>query len=442
MKAKYIPIILSLGLGCFTTQSFAYNEDLFGDSASSQVVSKPNNNTEIKIDPEPIKPTVSTKPVISTHVEKPLFAEKTRDTNSTAKVDNKVFILVPIESNTPKTKIRLPSEFENIPPLTKWVDYKQYLKEQKEKQKNEKAVEKPVNTLIQKANQNPDKYVDEFFDYNKQNTTTNIEDKNIKSGMGALLSEYGVNGKPAAVASTTSNKTALNLSMNAMAQRYVPLPRAIDNYSIPESQLGKQVYIRIFKQEHSLELYLKQGDTFQLANIYDICTFYGGLGPKRRSGDNKSPEGFYKAQRSSLQPNSSYYKAINIGFPNAYDRAHGYTGQYLMIHGGCKSIGCYAMTNDYIREIYKFVEYAFNNGQTEISMDIYPFKMTDTNMNKNKKSDNYDFWKQLLPGYLYFEKYKVPPSVDVVNGKYVVEGADKLTVSTSKPNNKTKLLSK
>lgn len=422
MKAKYIAIILSFGLGCFTTQSFAYNEGLFGDS--SPEVSKPMN-TVIKIDSKPIvnNKTISVKPTVSTAVEKPLFSEKVKPTNTTAQVNNNKIILVPIESDTPKTKIRLPSEFENIPPLTKWVDYNQYLKEKNEKQKNEKTVEKPVNELIQKANQNPSKYVDEFFDYNKERTA-NTEDKDIKTGMGNLLSEYGVNTGTKSSVSATNNKT--KLPMDVLAQRYVPLPRAIDNYSIPESQLGKQVYIRIFKQEHSLELYLKQGETYQLANIYDICTFYGGLGPKRRSGDNKSPEGFYKAQRSSLQPNSSYYKAINIGFPNAYDRAHGYTGQYLMIHGGCKSIGCYAMTNDYIREIYKFVEYAFNNGQTEISMDIYPFKMTDANMSKYKKSDNYDFWKQLMPGYLYFEKYKIPPTVNVINGKYVVEGAEKL----------------
>lgn len=417
MKAKFIAIFLSFGLGCFTNQSFAYNESLFGESNNTA-----RTEPAIKIDAKPIIKSSTVKPNISTNVEKTVFSET--KTNTTAQVNNNKIILVPIESDTPKTKMRLPSEFENIPPLTKWVDYNQYLKEQKQNKKETKP--QPTNELIQKANKDPSKYVDNFFDYNKQ---TKSEDNQIKSGVGQLLSEYGVN------TSVNNKKVQPETSMNSLAQRYVPLPRAIDNYVIPESQLGKQVYIRIFKQEHSLELYLKQGESYQLANIYDICAFYGGLGPKKRSGDNKSPEGFYKAEKTSLQPNSSYYKAINIGFPNDYDRQHGYTGQYLMIHGGCKSIGCYAMTNDYIKEIYKFVVAAFDNGQSEINMDIYPFKMTESNLNKYKTSDNYSFWKQLQPGYLYFEKYKKPPVVNVINGKYVIENSqglvDKTTASST-----------
>ncbi|MGQ7114539.1 L,D-transpeptidase family protein, partial [Escherichia sp. TWPC-MK] len=61
----------------------------------------------------------------------------------------------------------------------------------------------------------------------------------------------------------------------------------------------------------------------QLLDSYKICKYSGGLGPKQRQGDFKSPEGFYSVQRNQLKPDSRYYKAINIGFPNAYDRAHG-----------------------------------------------------------------------------------------------------------------------
>jgi murein L,D-transpeptidase YafK len=53
-----------------------------------------------------------------------------------------------------------------------------------------------------------------------------------------------------------------------------------------------------------------------------------------------------------LNPNSNYYLAINTGFPNTYDRANGRTGGLLMIHGDCSSIGCYAMTDEQIAEIY------------------------------------------------------------------------------------------
>lgn len=197
-------------------------------------------------------------------------------------------------------------------------------------------------------------------------------------------------------------------------------PKAIQGAKIDRSLLGKEVYLRLFKKEHTLELYLKQGSKFVLANSYDICTFSGGLGPKKRTGDHKSPEGFYQVNAGHLQPNSKYYKAINIGFPNAYDRSKGYSGQFLMIHGACVSIGCYAMTDKYIKEIYEFTAAAMRNGQTNVDINIYPFRMTERNLKSYSKDPNYNFWKQLQPGYQYFEVTGLPPKVSVQGGEYVV----------------------
>jgi hypothetical protein len=45
-----------------------------------------------------------------------------------------------------------------------------------------------------------------------------------------------------------------------------------------------------------------------------------------------------------MNPNSTEYLAFNTGFPNAFDRSLGRTGSFLMVHGGCRSVGCYAMT--------------------------------------------------------------------------------------------------
>ncbi|EOC2249872.1 TPA: murein L,D-transpeptidase, partial [Escherichia coli] len=140
--------------------------------------------------------------------------------------------------------------------------------------------------------------------------------------------------------------------------------------------MGSPVYIQIFKEERTLDLYVKMGEQYQLLDSYKICKYSGGLGPKQRQGDFKSPEGFYSVQRNQLKPDSRYYKAINIGFPNAYDRAHGYEGKYLMIHGDCVSIGCYAMTNQGIDEIFQFVTGALVFGQPSVQVSIYPFRMT------------------------------------------------------------------
>ncbi|WON76352.1 peptidoglycan meso-diaminopimelic acid protein amidase [Serratia sp. UGAL515B_01] len=189
---------------------------------------------------------------------------------------------------------------------------------------------------------------------------------------------------------------------------------------VTKQLLGSPVYIQIFKEERKLELYAKMGNEFRLVNSYPICNFSGGLGPKRREGDFKSPEGFYSVDVRQLKPDSKYYRAINIGFPNDYDKAQGYSGAYLMIHGECKSVGCYAMTNEYMDEIYRYVEAAFAHGQTKVDISIYPFRMTEENLQRHRFSDHMSFWQQLKPGYDYFAKNHQPPAVEVANGQYVL----------------------
>ncbi len=158
--------------------------------------------------------------------------------------------------------------------------------------------------------------------------------------------------------------------------------------------------------------------TYSLYKVFDICTFSGGLGPKKKEGDKKSPEGFYYTKKSFLNPNSVYHLSFNIGYPNEYDKSHGYTGSLIMIHGNCVSIGCYAMTDKYIEEIYEIVEKTLNNGQEKINVDVFPFKMTAANMKRYKNSEYYSFWEELKPGYDYFEKNKQPPKIIVENKRY------------------------
>ncbi len=186
---------------------------------------------------------------------------------------------------------------------------------------------------------------------------------------------------------------------------------------------GMPVYIQIFKEERRLELYGKTGSDYRLIHSYRICNFSGGLGPKRRTGDFKSPEGFYSVGLSQLKPDSHYYRAINIGFPNDYDRQQGYLGNYLMIHGACISAGCYAMTDAYINEIYNYVASALHHGQARVEVSIFPFRMTPDNMERHRYSYYYSFWQQLQPGYAYFIKTHQPPSVSVNNGKYVLDAS-------------------
>ncbi|MBP2169959.1 murein L,D-transpeptidase YafK [Erwinia toletana] len=200
-------------------------------------------------------------------------------------------------------------------------------------------------------------------------------------------------------------------------------PLAPVSKELKKQLIGTPVYLQIFKEERTLELYGKIGNEYRLLDSYRICNFSGGLGPKQRQGDFKSPEGFYTVTQRQLKPDSRFYRAINIGFPNEYDRQQGYDGKYLMIHGNCVSVGCYAMTNAYMDEIFTYVNAALRNGQSEVSVSIYPFRMTESNMQRHRNSYYANFWKQLQPGYAWFVQHRQPPTVSVNAGKYVLNSS-------------------
>ncbi len=181
---------------------------------------------------------------------------------------------------------------------------------------------------------------------------------------------------------------------------------------------GDAVHLRLFKAEAELEVWLKQGPRFVLFDVYPICRFSGGPGPKLKEGDGQSPEGFYEVGRAQLNPNSAYHLAFNLGFPNAYDRAHGRTGSYLMVHGDCVSIGCYAMTDAGIEDIYGLVAAALNNGQRSVAVHVFPFRMTDDALAAHAGGPWDDFWANLKEGYDAFEATGLPPPAFVCDGRY------------------------
>ena len=142
-----------------------------------------------------------------------------------------------------------------------------------------------------------------------------------------------------------------------------------------------------------------------------------------KQGDRQSPEGFYFVTPASLNPNSSYHLSFNLGYPNAFDRAHGRTGDYLMVHGDCVSIGCYAMTDEGIEEIYTLLQAALGGGQPFVGVHAFPFEMSKDNLDKFKDNPNYEFWQNLKQGWDLFEHTARPPNVEVKDKRYYFEGA-------------------
>ncbi len=179
------------------------------------------------------------------------------------------------------------------------------------------------------------------------------------------------------------------------------------------------ILIRAFKQESELEVW-KQDSSGKMALLktFPMCRWSGQLGPKVREGDRQVPEGFYNVTQGSLNPNSSFYLSFNVGYPNNFDRQLGRTGAHIMVHGDCSSMGCFAMTDSQVADIYALSREAFAGGQSAIQMQSLPFRMTPENMAKYRNDPHMAFWKNLKQGNDHFEVTQRPVQTAACNGRY------------------------
>jgi murein L,D-transpeptidase YafK len=182
--------------------------------------------------------------------------------------------------------------------------------------------------------------------------------------------------------------------------------------------LGAPIFIRIFKASHELEMWIENTQGFQLFRTYRICEMSGELGPKLAEGDHQAPEGFYTVDADWLNPDSNFHLSFNIGFPNEFDRAHGRTGSLIMVHGGCASVGCFAMTDWRMEEIYILAEAALRSSQRQFDVHIFPFRMDEETLTRKRGSRWYSFWRNLQQGHDAFYQLGRPPVVSVVDGRY------------------------
>lgn len=179
------------------------------------------------------------------------------------------------------------------------------------------------------------------------------------------------------------------------------------------------VLVRIFKEESELEVWKRKASgEYALFKTYPICRWSGKLGPKKKIGDRQAPEGFYQVNMGLLNPKSQFYLSFNLGYPNRLERALGYTGEALMVHGACSSSGCYAMTDPQVAELYAMVLKAMKTGQRSFQVQAYPFRMTSANMARHAGDPNMRFWLNLKQGYDAFNRTKREVAVSVCEGRY------------------------
>jgi murein L,D-transpeptidase YafK len=245
----------------------------------------------------------------------------------------------------------------------------------------------------------------------------------------------------AALAALTSPAAALVVELTdvgadrverqrAWARGDLPLPGTPDTATV-DARLaakglaeGNAVFVRIFKAESELEVWMRKGDSFVLFETYPICHWTGTLGPKIREGDKQSPEGFYSITARQSRHRGRWRKAFNLGFPNALDQRLQRTGSYILLHGGCSSTGCFAMTDPVLDEIYDLAQSAMAHGQPRVHIHIFPFRMTERALAQHAGHPASAFWQDLKAGYDAFERVHVPPTIGVCNQRYVVREGD------------------
>src|SRR5215212_276852 len=147
------------------------------------------------------------------------------------------------------------------------------------------------------------------------------------------------------------------------------------------------ILMRAYKKESELEIWKRRADgEYAHLKSFRICRWSGQLGPKIKQGDRQAPEGFYTVTPGQMNPNSANYLAFDTGYPNAYDSAHGRTGAHLMVHGGCSSSGCFAITDEAIAE--------------------------------HREDPNISCWRNLKEGSDIFEVTREEPRVAVTDRRY------------------------
>ena len=176
-----------------------------------------------------------------------------------------------------------------------------------------------------------------------------------------------------------------------------------------------QLLIRAFKKERSLELWIQENSNtrFMILKKYDFCAGSGDLGPKRVEGDRQIPEGIYEIDR--FNPQSRFYLSLGLNYPNKSDSILGdqtKPGKDIFIHGKCRSVGCIAITDDKIKEVYTIARKAVRNGQSSIRVEIFPFDFSESSNQYLWHAAGYTkyrtFWKELRAIFLHFEEHKIP----------------------------------
>jgi murein L,D-transpeptidase YafK len=201
----------------------------------------------------------------------------------------------------------------------------------------------------------------------------------------------------------------------SVTAKAIELSKAFDEKGL---KLGSPVFIRVYKQTSEMELWVEKGARYALFKTYGICRWSGGLGPKYYEGDRQSPEGLYRITSADLIVNARWDRAMNINYPNSFDVMNGRSGSGILIHGKCGSIGCFAIQDRNVEEVYAAVRAALEGGQAYIPVLSLPFRFASLAPAKEDTRHMSEFWSDLRRADLLFGRDRLPPSAWICDGRY------------------------
>lgn len=220
----------------------------------------------------------------------------------------------------------------------------------------------------------------------------------------------------------SENLQAVDRVEVAITEKQETIRQNLAHFGLQENKLN--VLFVAFKDLEALQLFAKNNsdERYKLIKTFPICKRSGILGPKKAEGDKQVPEGFYHINR--FNPQSIFHLSLGLNYPNELDKSLGYTGSDIFIHGACETVGCLPMTDDLIKEIYLYALTAKNAGQENIPVYIFPFEMTEDNINSNGTNvepSTISFWKNLKEGYDQFYQNHHKLKFEIANSRYVFQ---------------------
>ena len=190
----------------------------------------------------------------------------------------------------------------------------------------------------------------------------------------------------------------------------------------------EELYVRAFKEERVLEVWAgARGERLRKVKTFPFCAASGEVGPKRREGDEQVPEGFYTLDQ--FNPRSQFHLSMRVSYPNEADRRLGERplGGAIYVHGNCMSIGCIAIQDGPIEELYLMVLAARGKMKRDVPIHIFPRRLDARGLaaleqHPRATPQRVTFWRGLEPGWRLFEETRRPPrvSVDTKTGAYTV----------------------